>query len=110
MCVFYLSHIVLKCLLSFSQACDPLMPLHIVCNHGDAVAVQMLLEHGADVTAAGVSVYVCMGQWEGVTAAGVSVYVCIGQWEGSLQLGSMCCVCRQVGGVTAAGVSVCVCV
>ncbi|KAL8561456.1 hypothetical protein ACOMHN_046912 [Nucella lapillus] len=36
-----------------SRPCDPLMPLHIVCNHGDAVTVQMLLEHGADVTAAG---------------------------------------------------------
>ena len=31
------------------------MPLHITCNYGDVVAVLMLLEHGADVTAAGVS-------------------------------------------------------
>ena len=31
------------------------MPLHITCNYGDTVAVLMLLEHGADVTAAGVS-------------------------------------------------------
>ncbi|XP_076449414.1 uncharacterized protein LOC143285862 [Babylonia areolata] len=36
-----------------SRPCDPLMPLHIVCNHGDAVGLQMLLENGADVTAAG---------------------------------------------------------
>ncbi|XP_025115859.1 ankyrin-3-like isoform X2 [Pomacea canaliculata] len=32
---------------------SPLLPLHIACNYGDTAAVLMLLQHGADVKAAG---------------------------------------------------------